>query len=216
MKVYLDIETLPADWSDEQIDQAARAAVPSNYSKPETIDKWIAENRQEIYRRTSLDGFHARLLCIGYAVGDDAPAEVIYDAHGGGGWALEEFRKVLEHVHLAHGSIEFCGHNIAAFDLPMLRRMAWRAGEKRLARMLPNRVRSMAIVDSVDLWRGTDVHGKIPKLSALAAFFGAGEKAGGIEGSQVYDYWLRGEHAALEEYCRQDVELTRSIIEAML
>jgi hypothetical protein len=216
MKIYLDIETLPADWSDAEIDKAARAAVPGNYTKAESIDKWIAENREDVYRRTSLDGFHARLLCIGYAIGEDAPAEVIYDEHGCSGWALGEFLKVLDQMWRAHQTIEFCGHNIAAFDLPMLRRMAWRAGEQRLARLLPNRPRAMTVIDSVDLWRGTDVHGKIPKLSQLAEFFGAGEKAGGIDGSQVYDYWSRGEHEALKAYCRQDVEMTRAIIEAML
>ena len=63
--LYLDIETLPVDWSDEQIDAHALASVPGNYTKPDSIAKWVEEHRLEQWSRTALDWRYARICAIG-------------------------------------------------------------------------------------------------------------------------------------------------------
>jgi|DEB19_MinimDraft_3_1074340.scaffolds.fasta_scaffold120914_2 3'-5' exonuclease len=212
MHVYLDIETLPADWSPEQIEAHATTRLPGNYSKPETIAKWIAENAAEIHRATSLDGLHARVLCIGLAIGDDDPVEVLYSPTADAVDLSEMLYERLERI--PHPV--YVGHNVANFDLPMLRRMAWRAGHKRLARLFPSRPRSPQVIDTQELWAGSDSNRPRVKLSHLAAFFDAGDKGEGLDGSEVYGAWLRGEHQRIADYCRQDVQLVRNLLEAML
>lgn len=212
MHVYIDIETLPADWSEAQIVSHVTAHVPGNYTKPETVQKWIEEHADELHRRTALDGLHARLLCIGLAIGDDDPVEVIYSATADVHELCDELYDRLERI----PTPVFCGHNVAGFDLPMLRRFAWLSGHKRLARLLPGRPRSQFMIDTLDLWKGTDTHAKHVKLSQLAEFFNCGTKGEGLDGSQVYDAWLRGEHDRIGRYCAQDVELVRAIVEAMV
>jgi len=212
VNIYIDIETLPADWSDAQIEAHARQNVPGNYSKPETIEKWITDNADELHRRTALDGMHARLLCVGLAVGDDEPVDIIYsetvDIHELCDQLFDHLENVLHPV--------FIGHNVAGFDLPMLRRFAWRAGHKRLARLFPSRPRSPQVIDTLDLWKGTDAHGKGIRLAQLAEFFGYPGKKEDLDGSQVYDAFLRGEHERIARYCAGDVELVRNLVDAML
>jgi uncharacterized protein YprB with RNaseH-like and TPR domain len=212
MNVYIDIETLPADWTEAEILAHAEAHVPSNYTKAESRAKWVEEHGYELHRRTSLDGLHARVLCIGIALGEDDPVDVIYsptaDVHDLADTLYDHLEQVAHPVYV--------GHNVAGFDLPMLRRLAWRAGHKRLARMFPSRPRSPQVIDTQELWSGTDLSRPRVKLSALAKFFDAGDKGEGLDGSQVYDAWLRGEHERIAAYCRQDVELVRNLVEAML
>ena len=212
MHVYIDIETLPADWTEERIQAHAVAHVPGNYTKPESKAKWVEENASDLHRRTSLDGLHARVLCIGLAIGDDDPVEVLYSpdayVHDLADALYERLESIPHPVYV--------GHNVANFDLPMLRRLAWRAGHKRLARLFPSRPRSPQVIDTQELWAGSDSNRPRVKLADLARFFDAGDKAEGLDGSQVYDAWLRGEHERIAAYCRQDVELVRNLVEAML
>ena len=110
--LYLDIETLPAAWSDAEIDAHALASVPGNYSKLDTIAKWIAENRLEVHARTALDWRHARILAIGYAL-DDAPATTLYNGQGSDEGLLAMF-DALSGVVARAGALEglvIVGHN---------------------------------------------------------------------------------------------------------
>lgn len=47
MNIYLDIETLPT--TDQEIIAEIEAGIkaPANYSKPETIAKWMEENKEK-------------------------------------------------------------------------------------------------------------------------------------------------------------------------
>lgn len=203
--ITIDIETLPADWDDATKSAAARDAVPANYSKPDTIEKWVAENADAVHRRTALDPMAGRILCIGYAVGDGA-ARVAYDASGANTLAL------LDELHAAFIGLRspvWIGHNLAGFDLPWLKRHAWRLGHP-VSRLIPFTRFSPMVADTMLLWQGGDTRGHT-KLSAIAEFLGVGSKAPGLDGSKVYDAWLEGQHDRIASYCAQDVELTRAI-----
>ena len=67
--IYIDIETVPAQGlAPHEITAIVEKKVPKNYSKPESIRKWITDNRENVYHRTGLDPMLGRLLCIGVAV----------------------------------------------------------------------------------------------------------------------------------------------------
>lgn len=206
MHVYLDIETLPAFWSDAQIEANARASVPGNYTKADTIEKWVAEHASELHRRTALDSLQARILCIGCAI-EDGPVETAYNEFG----TNDGLRAMLDWllVRLA-GDVVIIGHNIAGFDLPMLLRAAWRL-EHPIARVLPRTPRSRVVVDTQEMWKATDTRGTGARLADIAAFLGLEGKGEGLAGDKVYDAWLAGEHDRIRAYCAQDVALVRTI-----
>ena len=74
--LYFDIETIPTDlpWVIE--DLRANIRPPSNYSKPETIEKWMAENAESAFEEklhaTGLDGAYGQICCIAYAFDDES------------------------------------------------------------------------------------------------------------------------------------------------
>ena len=74
MKLYLDIETLPT--TDQEVIEELRQSIsaPANYSKPETIQKWMDENAESALAdkiaKTSFDGMYGSIACICYAFDD--------------------------------------------------------------------------------------------------------------------------------------------------
>lgn len=206
--LYLDIETLPAAWTSEQIDGHAARSVPANYSKPETISKWISENRDEAHARTALDWRYCRILAIGYAL-DDEPAECLYSEHGDDEGLHAMFDALAERVHakLRHDAgLVVVGHNAVGFDIPILTRHAWRLVDP-IARMF----RLASVHDTGEIWKAGDRRANMAKLSDIAEFLGLGGKGEGLSGSEIYPAWLAGDHERIRRYCAQDVELARAI-----
>lgn len=205
--LYLDIETLPADWTDAEKDAHAAASVPGNYTKPDSIAKWISENRDEAHARTALDWRYCRILAIGYAL-DDEPAECLYSETGSDEAMHAMFDRLAEVVgaRLNDAGLVIVGHNAIGFDLPILTRNAWRLGDP-IARMF----RMSSVHDTSEIWKAGDRRASFARLSDIAAFLGLGEKGEGLDGSQVYPAWKAGEHERIRRYCAQDVELTRAI-----
>lgn len=202
--LYLDIETLPADWTDEQVDAHARAAVPGNYSKPESIAKWIEENRLEQWSRTALDWRYARICAIGMIVeiGHDVQERlcVTLDEHGEGKM-LGELDAVLHQ----YAPDTIVGHNVIGFDLPRLHIAAARTVPALARRLSEYRGHRHAVVDTMRLAMGSERC----RLADLAAALGIEGKSG--DGSQVHELWLAGRVDALAAYCLQDVEVTRNV-----
>jgi hypothetical protein len=211
MHVYIDIETLPAAWSDAEIDAHAAKSVPGNYTKPDSITKWIAENRAELHARTALDGFHARLLAVGVAIEDEDPV-VLYTEAGSDTGALGVLEELSRIVPRGDG-VTWVGHNILGFDLPMLRRCCWRYGQgSNAAHVLSGRLavrRSPQVVDTQEVWAGTE-RGRYYRLDDVARAVGLQGK-GGMSGADVYPAWVAGEHERIRSYCAADVALTRAV-----
>ena len=61
MKLFFDIETIPTSNKEVMDNILAGISAPGNYTKPETIAKWMDENAHTIFdkelRKTALDGF---------------------------------------------------------------------------------------------------------------------------------------------------------------
>ena len=112
-KLFLDIETLPADEKDEK-------KLKMLFEKKH--DGFEREKFDEFLARTSFDGAFGRLLCIGYAVDDD-PVEYFCN-DGDEKKTLQQFWDLVDALSIAPRNpqypdygVQFIGHNVMDFDL---------------------------------------------------------------------------------------------------
>lgn len=240
--ITIDIETLPdlTPGAREKYIEAAKEniKVPSGATK-ETLaadlgitDKdeikftprasldvrWIAEvgptQAEPIgdaeWRKTSFSGSHGRLLMIGLAIDDDP----VFVLDGDETEILTDFRSILADVHKKAnmGLPYFVGHNLIDFDLPFIfqRSVVLGIAPHITFPVAPSRY-SDRVYDTMSKWAG---FGNRVKLDALAQALGVGSK-GGIDGSQVYDYFAAGRIDELIDYCKNDVTIIRNVYRRM-
>jgi DNA polymerase elongation subunit (family B) len=96
------------------------------------------------------------------------------------------------------------GHNIRNFDLPWIIHRIWKYGATKVLHMLPTGQRDKRIIDTSELW-GVSSFKNYTSLDSICNFLGLKTKEG-IDGGQVYDHFLRGEHEKVYQYCRDDVD----------
>ena len=204
--IYIDLETTPGPVPPTPDTIQA----PANYKDPEKIAAYRQAAVEDEWRKESLLSHKGRVLCIGWAVGDDE----VQCAYGNDEReVMESFRHNLGLSLEASGtSIQWVGFNLTTFDLNWLRHRAVKYGMRDLAYRLPADRYPKNVFDLRAWWNGADYQGK-GKLEEIAAFFGLPGKTGGIDGSKVFDYWRAGRIMEIVEYCKRDVELTRELHE---
>lgn len=216
--LFHDIETLPT--SKPEVIETIRAGIkhPGNISKQETIDKWYAENFesafQEAFRKTALDGLYGEIFCIGFAI-DDAEPDVFYRMPEDSEAELltSFFEKLVSSKKTR--SLKWIGHNILGFDL----RFIWqRCVINRIKPPfeIPYDARSWddRVFDTRAAWTGgSNQYSGRSAMSALSPIFGLNKSE--IDGSMVYDMWLDGKLEEIAQYCKEDVEDTRSLYKRM-
>ncbi|HDX1111684.1 TPA: ribonuclease H, partial [Pasteurella multocida] len=120
MKVYIDIETIPTQNKDFQEYVCENLKPPANYKNQETIDKWMAENKDEAVNKTSLDGAFGEIVVIGVAIDDQEPVLFYredWQAEDREIDILQRFNDYLrEHANKSMTAPVFIGHNIVNFD----------------------------------------------------------------------------------------------------
>jgi len=205
-KLFIDIETIPCQSPGAMEDTKRNLKVPANYTKQETIDKWIEENAEKAYLKTSFDGGLGQIVCIGYAI-DDYPTQVTYATD----LSLEAEKNLLltlfdVYRDLGTGSLVI-GHNHVAFDLPFL-----------LKRAIVQSVTPAPFFPRNPKWNGNEIFDTMlawsPKeytsMNYLCKVLGMDGK-GDIDGSDVWPMVKAGKVAEVAEYCKGDVERTREI-----
>ena len=197
MKLFFDLETIPA------ADDLREAATESERNKWKNRD--FAEDDEALYRASALSGNFGRIFCIGYAF-DNNPTQVIKG---------KERDILIKWWGIAARATKFIGHNIINFDIPFLykRSIVHRCSPSQ---MLPiKNFETDNIYDTDKQWNRWVYQSSI-KLHHLAITLGLpSSKDGGIDGSQVYDFYLKGQHQQIYDYCKRDVELTRKIYKRM-
>jgi hypothetical protein len=208
VKLWVDLETLPAVMKPDELDAYVRRRVPKNMSKPETIDAWVADNKTRLWRETALRPLRGQVLCIAIAADDD---DVIswYDPDPSTGSVLRSVEDYLTSLapRLRAQQPTWCGWHVE-FDVGYLRLHGARLGLRRLVTSLP--VKPWDSVDVRALLTGSRSHVRGYSLASVASFFGL-EKGQGLHGGEVLDAWARGEHERIERYCCDDVSLTREL-----
>lgn len=206
MQIYIDIETIPG----EHRPCVDEVQAPANYKDPEKIRAYQLANVDEAYRKQALDSMAGRIWCIGVAI-DDGPVTVsVSDNENDLVGGLHNMLNKETHGVVCQSDMVFIGHNAFAFDMKWIWRRAVKIGCKSLAQRINfDRYRGN-IRDTMTMWGCGDNRDYV-SLDKLAEFLGVGRKAPGMDGSKVFDLWQAGDTAAVIEYCKQDVELTREV-----
>ncbi len=207
VKLYFDIETLPAE--EKFRDLVIELGIQKEKRKFSTkILRLTETKKEEIYRFSTISGDFGKLYCIGYAI-DNQKTEIIT---GSEDEILKEWWKIANQADL------FVGHNILDFDLRFIFKRSIIHKIKPLTKHLNlsfARYRNFPIYDTMREWEKWNPESFV-KLDTLAKIFNLeSSKDGGIDGSQVYDFYKRGKLKEIHDYCKRDVDLTRKIYKLM-
>jgi predicted PolB exonuclease-like 3'-5' exonuclease len=198
--LYIDIETLP-DGEKMSIEEAKKEA-PKNYKKEEVIQAWAEKHIEEEYKKRSLKSEEGRIYCICYAMNNEPVKTIEYKDEK---QMMEEF---VDDLYTSYdrtlATCGWVGHNIRNFDLPWLIHRMWKYGTTKIIYLLPMSPKDHRVIDTSEKW-GLTSFKNYTSLDSICKFLGFKTKEG-IDGSQVYDYFLKGEHGKVYEYCRDDVD----------
>ena len=224
MKLYFDTETIPTSNKDVMDNILAGISAPGNYTKPETIAKWMDENAPTVFdkelRKTALDGLYGEIISIAWAI-DDNPVDVIYRGKESDKEAdvLTGFLDAITYANDAYGNrgviSKWIGHYICGFDLRFLWQRCVINGIKPEVK-IPYDAKpwDSSVFDTKIAWTGANQYSGAGTLDALALVM-LGEGKGEINGANVYDYWLRGEYKMIADYNKKDVEMCRNLYKKM-
>lgn len=203
--VTMDIETLPmADKIGAELQNGAE----------QTEDKLL---------KTALNGDFGRILCIGY-IDENRDGQV---ASGVIGWnnktnkfiktereILTEFWQMMKGFNPNYDRI--VGHNIYDFDLRFILKRSRLHQVKPTVNFSFARYRNQPIYDTMYEWECWSFGNKI-SLDRLAQVFSLpSSKSDEIDGSRVHEFFQKGKHREIRDYCLKDVELTREIYRRMI
>ena len=220
---YIDIESAPTTNTD--VIEAIRSSIkhPNNISKPQTIEKWYAENAesayQEAYRKTALDGLFGSIVSISWAIDDNPVTGIIRLPDQPESDLLNMVLGQLANVSDSRGNrvgiSKWVGHCVSTFDI----RFIWQ-------RCVINRINppiklpvdakpwDNVFFDTRTAWTGgsSSYSGK-SSLGAMAPVFGLHKSD--MDGSMVYDAYLAGEYDRILQYNKEDVEDCRTLYKRM-
>ena len=223
MNIFIDVETLPSLLPDAR--ELARQGVrpPGTLKKPESIAAWWETEGpaaiEEAYRRQALDAATGELGALGFCNDDTEPVSLVRasnesDAH----FLRYALGEVLALVntgnrtgpdgHVWPDEPLFIAHN-APFDLGFLLRRCWVHGLRPPFRLPgPSAREGKDYGDTMTAWAG--YRGTIGLDRLCRALGIPSPKAGGVDGSQVFDLWTAGNHEAIRAYNVADVEAVRA------
>lgn len=208
MIIFLDIETIPTSDPDVIASLETTIKPPATHKKQETIDAWMAENKEqalkELVSKTSFDSILGRIACISWAIDDGA-----IESTGAGNTEQEILERLFDAIP-KNKPVTFCGHNIAGFDLPFIKHRAIINNVK-----MPEQFKAAAkakpwgdeIADTMLMW-STDPQ-KRTSMDKLCKALGIQGKDG-FDGSMVAETWPVDPMKVIA-YCMDDVARTRKI-----
>lgn len=217
IKIFLDIETIPAQ--QEKLIQyvSDNLQAPGNYKKQEAIDAWMAENKEAAYRKTALNGGFGQVVCIGYAFNDET-VNIAYSDNWNDDEAkiLQRFFDDIKAAYTPSADMTpvFIGHNIENFDLRFIFQRAIILGIKPPS-FLPLNNKSynnLNVFDTMTEWAGKR---NFVSLNELCIALNVPPKDDDIDGSKVWDYVKSGQINRVAEYCGDDVDKVRVVYNKM-
>lgn len=212
MRLFIDIETVPTRRSDVIEQLAAAIKPPANYSKPETIAKWEAEQKpdlvDEAHRKTALNGLLGEIAVIAWAFEDGEVRSFHRDPR-----LHDEFEN--EMLASFWGELrgkritQWVGHNISGFDLRFLyQRSIVNKVEPSVHVPVDSPAWKSEVFDTMLAWAG--YRGTV-SLENLCGALGVPSPKNGIDGSKVFDAICEGRIEEVAAYCRADVAATREV-----
>jgi len=210
-RLFIDIETVPTQQLMLQQYVHNNLRPPSNYTKEETITKWLADNYERAYRNTALDGAFGEVVVTSYAI-DDGPVLGTFrniDQREEGDYLRQIWSDLAEQA--SDVGLIWVGHKIM-FDMLFLHQRSIVTGAKPSIR-IPYMDRSWSDTwhDTNVLWTGNDRLSDSVSLDKLCVALGVPSPKGGIDGSQVWDAIQAGDYDSVVKYNVADVEATREV-----
>ncbi len=198
-KLFLDIETIPAD-------ESQHGVLEEIYEYKKSKGKKVTDDFESYLIQTNFDGAFGRILCIGLAVNDEPIKALTGDEKE----ILKNFWEEARDANL------FVGHTIFDFDMRFIYQRSIVLGVKPTQDLSFARYRSNPIFDTMYEWSKWDTHSKISLDTLTRAMGIASPKEGGIDGSKVFDYYKAGKLDEIYEYCKADVEAVRQVYKKMV
>lgn len=226
--IHIDAETLPPVFNDRDfIIFKNNLKIPGNIKKPETMEKWIEENWEEQYRSLATNTSKASFATLAWNfTRDKSKTTCLINTERNDKAIVETFYKHLkEHVielskadgvelseddlkddkFMDYVVINWFGTNIRTFDLDLLWKQCMKHRLYNFARLIPRKKFDDRVIDYVEIYNGPAPH-KYISQKEICELFGIQGKPDDIDGSQVYDYWMRGEYEKVAEYNIYDVD----------
>ena len=213
--IIIDLETIP-NQSESAINLiASEIKAPAQMKVQKTIDDWHSGSGkyegakekaiQEQYLKTSFDGGYGQICCIGVDI--DGHEHCLVDA-GNEDQMLAAF---WDMIGCDVTSPYFIAHN-AKFDLPFLWHRSIINGVAPHKFFKAYGRHNSDYYCTMEAWAG--FNGKIG-LDRLAKILGLGSKTEGMDGSQVWPEYQKGNIKKISDYCLDDVRLTKAIYERL-
>lgn len=224
-KLFFDIETIPAGESSHEALRYLYERKCEKKMKEKNIDREAAEievgSFEKFVDATGFDGTYGRVLCIAYAVNNDAIRCICNP---------ENEKKTLQDFWYVAGQCDqFIGHNIMEFDLRFLLQRSIILGVKPTWTRFQEpgkkpwdmvkyldfaRYKNLPIFDTMQEWSnwGSQKLG----LEHIALALGIPTPKEGIDGSEVYNFYKAGKVDDICEYCKRDVDVTRAVYNRMV
>ena len=197
MKLFFDLETIPAP------KELREAVIESERKK--SRNKEIVNDDEALFRSSAFSGDFGRIFCIGFAK-DNEPADII---KGEEEEILKKWWQIAKDAHV------FIGHNIIDFDIPFLYKRSI-IKNIRPTQMLPvKKFYTENIFDTAKEWSRWDNFSQT-SLHNLSIALNLPTSKDLMDGSMVYDYYLKKRYEEIYTYCKKDVELTRQVYKRML
>ena len=212
-RLVFDIETVP----DQRpgVLEAIRETIspPANYKKPETIEKWMAENADDQadheYRKLALNGLTCEICSIAWETEDDDNRGAVTRVAGD---KMDERELLLKFARSMFALYKrdrhvtrplFVGHNVLGFDLRILMQRCL-VNRVALPWRLPVDARhGRDVFDTMHAWSGWRDYVKLDDLyRALCPDMPIDE---GMDGSKVLDLFRDGQRTQLQRYNEFDV-----------
>lgn len=206
MDIFIDCETAPtnAQWFIDEIDIQA----PGNYKKPESIQKWMEENeeteRQSVIDRTAVDTSLAQIICIGYAIGN-GPVQTLIGSE-------QDIIAELFTDFDAYRHIRLVGHNIIAFDIPLIfHRAIINDVRPHWAFHMHYKPWDVRVFDTMTQWAGARDRISQHRLAQLLGLPTQEET-----GADMPELYKTGDMEGVQRKCAFDVEQNRAIFNRIL
>jgi hypothetical protein len=220
--LFWDLETIPTSDPEVIAEIEANIKPPGNISKPETIAKWMSDNKlpavEKAIHDTGLDGGLGKIICIGFAKNDDETDSFTQ------GDEQDIIRRLFGHfteecaLHYSGGTADnppiLVGHNILGFDLRFLYKRCVILGIKPPNRFpFDRQQQARGVVDTKLMWE-PDRHEYL-SLDTLCKQLGVPSPKQNMSGKDVWGFFKAGRIEEIAEYCRADVGAARECYKRM-
>jgi predicted PolB exonuclease-like 3'-5' exonuclease len=213
--LYLDLESIPDQTPGALEEFQSAITAPGSYTKPESIQKWLFDNREvegeKAWLKTSFDGSRGEILCIGWTFNNEPVRYSIRKLGNSEVDVLEDFYGNLATLDPLM-PIKIVGHNVKDFDLRFLFQRSVILGVQPSIDLGVGQRYPAHVYDTMTEWAG---FGNRISLDRLCKALGITCKSNDMDGSKVWPMAQAGLLAEIGNYCMEDVEAVRLVHQKM-